>query len=108
MRRPQNFSIRLVALTDLDASFIPGNPDIPNELRTRQGMKGAVGPFVVPLGRAGRRHARSCGRIASGQQRGSRAGRVLHRSCASKKSRQINAPSFLHKSSKSARSTISR
>src|ERR1700720_2300598 len=27
---------------------------------------GAVGPFVVPLGRAGRRHARSCGLIASG------------------------------------------
>jgi hypothetical protein len=42
MHRPQNFSIRLVALTDLDASFIPGNPDIPNELRTRQGMRLAV------------------------------------------------------------------
>src|SRR6202011_6158180 len=26
----------------------------------------AVGPFVVPLGRAGRRRARSCGLIASG------------------------------------------
>src|SRR5580693_7196612 len=27
---------------------------------------GAIGPFVVPLGRAGRRHARSCGLIARG------------------------------------------
>jgi hypothetical protein len=42
MRRDQSFTIRFIALTDLDAPFIPGYPDIPTDLRSRRGIRLAV------------------------------------------------------------------
>src|SRR6266446_2691265 len=42
MPRSQRFSIRLVALNDLDAPFLPGTPDIPTELPSRPGMRLAI------------------------------------------------------------------
>ena len=42
MRYQQNSRIRFIALTDPDAPFIPGNPDVPTELRSRPGVRLAV------------------------------------------------------------------
>ena len=42
MRYRQAPAIRFVALTDPDAPFIPGGPDVPTELKARSGARIAV------------------------------------------------------------------